>query len=109
MKKAMNKLTPLMMSMLLPTKPMSDRLFHMAKKDLNAARSKRSSPVNLLRVANSTISEPAPATPRNEIISLLSAYSEICKHTSFGRFIGHDTVPEVNLDKIVKLTPHANM
>ena len=95
--------------MLLPTKPRSDRLFHRAKKDLNAARSKRSSPVNLLRVANSTISEPAPATPRSETISLLSVYNETHRHTGFGRFIGHETVPEVNLDKLVRLAPHANM
>ena len=105
----MNKLTPLMMSILLPTKPMSDRLFHKAKKDLNAARSKRPSPVNLLRVANSTISEPAPATPRNVMINLLSMYSETRKHTGFCRFIGHETVPEVNLDKTVRLAPLASM
>lgn len=53
--------------MVFPTNPMSDFLFHNAKNALNAAFSKRSSPVSLLRVPNSSIKEPAPAVPKDRL------------------------------------------
>lgn len=72
--------TPVHVLIVFPTSPMSDFRFHIPKnacasdyifqydyehrvRTLYAAFSKRSSPVNRLKVANSRIKEPAPAVP----------------------------------------------
>jgi hypothetical protein len=72
--------TPVHVLIVFPTRPISDLRFHMPKnackfqcmyhcvylctaRTLYAAFSKRSSPVSRLKVANSSINEPAPAVP----------------------------------------------
>jgi hypothetical protein len=72
--------TPVHVLTVFPTRPISDLRFHIPKNacklqetghidhqrtahTLYAAFSKRSSPVNRLKVANSSINEPAPAVP----------------------------------------------
>jgi hypothetical protein len=55
--------TPVDMSIFVPNSPRSDLRSQSAKKALRAASSNRASPVRRLRVANSRMSEPAPAVP----------------------------------------------
>ena len=62
--------TPVFISTVFPTSPMSDLRSHNAKNALRAAFSNRSSLVKRLKVANSRMRDPAPAVPKVTLIPI---------------------------------------
>jgi hypothetical protein len=64
-------LTPVQIFKVFPIKLMSERRFHTAKKAFVAAFSNRSSPVRRDKMANSMMSEPAPAEPKQRGVTII--------------------------------------